>query len=508
MRGAGILITALAATASWAPAAGCVASQPTAPPLDGDKRLDLAPGLISGEFVAATHERQLRAAWVATVWGLDYPRDASATAAAKEAELRALIGALADRGFNAVFLQVRAEADALYASELEPWARVLTGTQDAAPGFDPLAVAIDEAHRRGIELHAWLNPYRARISGVTQTAATHIVNTHPELVVSYGSQRWLNPGKPQVRAHVLAVIADLTARYDIDGVHFDDYFYPYPVAGQTFDDTATYNEYLAAGGTLGLGDWRRDNVNLLVRGVADQLAASAPHVRFGISPFGIYRPGIPEGITGLDAYDAIYADAPTWITEGWVDYLAPQLYWPTTQTAQSYATLLPWWASLAGDSGRFVVAGINAAAYATTPAWDLTEMQTQLALADNNISPGVRGAIAYSATKVTGNQDLGNLFATAWVEPALPPPVVADAAVPGVPTFEFDDEARRLTIAGMGRFVLYQYIGTSWTVREVMAGPQTRVLGEGSFAVTAVGENARESSAVVITAVSPVQQTP
>lgn len=487
-------------------ATGCVANAPGTSTGGEDKRLDVPPGVVRGELIAASHERQLRAAWVATVWGIDYPRDATATAAVKEAELRELIGALADRGFNAVFLQVRAEADALYPSDLEPWARVLTGNQGEAPGFDPLAVAIDEAHRRGLELHAWLNPYRARISGVTQTAPTHIMNTHPDLVVSYGSGRWLDPGKSAVRAHVLAVIADLTARYAIDGVHFDDYFYPYPIAGQTFDDAATYNEYLAAGGTLALGDWRRDNVNALVRGVAEQLATTAPHVRFGISPFGIYRPGIPAGISGLDACDALYADAPTWLTNGWVDYLAPQLYWPTTQTAQSYAALLPWWASLVAADGRFIVAGLNASAYGTSPAWNLGEMQTQLALADHDVTPGVRGAIAYSATKVTGEADLGNLFASTWSQPALPPPVVADAAVPGVPTFEFDDEARSLTLSGMGRFVLYQYIGTSWTVREVMAGPQTRVLGEGSFAVTAVGENARESSAVVITAVSPTQQ--
>ena len=281
------------------------------------------------ELVEVGHTRELRGVWVASVGNINFPSEQGLSAEAQQAELTAMFDAVAAAGLNAVFFQVRPECDALYASPLEPWSRYLTGTQGQDPGYDPLEFAVTQAHARGLELHAWFNPYRAKASAASKAADGHISKLLPQYAYTYGNFLWMDPGAVEVQDQLVAVIADVVTRYDIDGVHFDDYFYPYPDE-DPFPDSGTYGAYVQGGGQLGLADWRRDNVNRVVERVGLEVAKLRPSVRWGISPFGIYRPGIPEGIQGLDQYDAIYADPVKWMQEGWLDYLAPQLYWPST----------------------------------------------------------------------------------------------------------------------------------------------------------------------------------
>lgn len=295
-------------------------------------------------------ETEFRAAWVASVSNLTFPARAGSGASAQQAEIRRLVEVAADRGLNALMVQVRPEADALYVSRLEPWSRFLTGTQGSDPGYDPLAVFLQEGRRRGVAIHAWLNPYRAATSAGASRAGNHV--TRGALAGAtrrVGRMLWLDPGEPAVREHVIRVVEDLLRRYPtLAGIVVDDYFYPYPDSGiprGTFPDDATFARYRAGGGTLALADWRRENVNELIRGLGRTVHATRAGARFGVSPFGIYRPNVPPGVEArLDMFAELYADPVRWLREGSVDYLSPQLYWPDAGP-QSYSALLRWWRS-------------------------------------------------------------------------------------------------------------------------------------------------------------------
>jgi uncharacterized lipoprotein YddW (UPF0748 family) len=295
--------------------------------------------------------REFRAAWVATVSNIDWPSKPGLSTAEHQAELRALLDDAVRLNLNAIVLQVRTCCDALYQSKLEPWSEYLTGTmgQAPAPFYDPLEFAVEEAHKRGLELHAWFNPYRARFADAKAPASKdHISVARPELVKKYGTYLWMDPGEPEAREHTLAVIRDVVERYDIDGVHMDDYFYPYPVEDDKknrvpFPDDPSWEKAQAAGNKLDRNDWRRENNNQLVSRIYEDIKRIKPWVKFGISPFGIGRPGKPAQIKGFDQYESLYADAEKWFTEGWVDYLTPQLYWRIGPPEQSYPALLQWW---------------------------------------------------------------------------------------------------------------------------------------------------------------------
>ncbi|MEO6526692.1 MAG: family 10 glycosylhydrolase, partial [Gemmatimonadaceae bacterium] len=267
---------------------------------------DTAPPLVP---------RELRAVWVATVDNMDWPSRSGLSTAQQQAELIAILDKLVQLNMNAIVLQVRPAADALYASQDEPWSDVLSGEMGRAPEpfYDPLAFAVTEAHKRGLELHAWINPYRAKNSSTRSVSSNHVSRTQPELVRTYGPFLWLDPGDPKVRDLTTRVALDIVRRYDIDALHMDDYFYPYRESRNgrelDFPDDATWRRYQQGGGTLARNDWRRENVNLLVRQLNDAVHAVKPWVRFGISPFGIWRPGFPESVRGLDQYSEIYADA-------------------------------------------------------------------------------------------------------------------------------------------------------------------------------------------------------
>lgn len=286
---------------------------------------------------------EFRGVWVTTVFNLDWPSKPGLPPEQQKAELRAILDRAQQLKLNAILLQVRSMSDACYASKREPWSEFLTGKQGRDPGYDPLAFAIAEAHARHLELHAWFNPFRAGTKSPASYAANHITHTHPEWIRPYGTQSWVDPGEPEARRYILDVILDVVKRYDIDGVHIDDYFYPYPVKGADFPDDATWQRYGAASG-LTRADWRRDNINRFVEALYHGVKAVKPSVRVGISPFGIWRPKVPATIEAqLDAYAQLYADARHWLSEGWCDYLAPQLYWGIEPAKQSFPVLLNWW---------------------------------------------------------------------------------------------------------------------------------------------------------------------
>ena len=292
--------------------------------------------------------REFRAAWIATVANIDWPSEPGLPVDRQKAELRRMLDQAAALNLNAVIFQVRPHADALYDSPHEPWSYYLTGKQGRVPNpsYDPLRFAVEAAHERGLELHAWFNPYRAGHPADTSALApSHVSNTHPEWVRQYGDYLWLDPGVPAARDHTHRVIMDVVQRYDIDGVHFDDYFYPYPsyADGASFPDSASWARAQKNGWTGSRGDWRRHNVNRLVRRLYRSIKSTAPQVKFGISPFGIWRPDHPPGVVGFDAYAELYADARRWLREGWVDYITPQLYYRIDQHGYPYPVMLRWW---------------------------------------------------------------------------------------------------------------------------------------------------------------------
>jgi uncharacterized lipoprotein YddW (UPF0748 family) len=301
--------------------------------------------------------REFRAAWVATVANIDWPSKPGLPVSQQIAEINTILDRAKEMNLNAIILQVRTSADAFYASPYEPWSEYLTGRQGLAPSpyYDPLSTWVQESHRRGIELHAWFNPYRARHSGAkTPDAESHVANTNPDIVKKFNKWEWLDPGEPAAARRTLDVILDVVRRYDIDGVHLDDYFYPYPdyytdpatktKTVQDFPDDPSFQRYQQGGGTLARGDWRRDNVNRLMHAIYAGIKAERPRVKFGISPFGIARPGVPESVKSkFDQYNTLYADTELWLKNGWCDYWTPQIYWKL-ESDQPYADLLRWWA--------------------------------------------------------------------------------------------------------------------------------------------------------------------
>ena len=288
---------------------------------------------------------EFRGAWVATVYNLDWPSKPGLPASTQKAQLRALLDRAAELKLNAILLQVRPASDVLYASSKEPWSEFLSGKAGLSPGYDPLEFAIAEAHARGLELHAWINPFRAAVSATTPLPANHVATRHPEWVRRLGKQLWIDPGEPAARAYVIGVTTDIARGYNIDGIHLDDYFYPYPLkpGDAFFPDDSSWQRYGIKTG-LSRADWRRENINNFVRSLYRAVKATNPRLRVGISPFGIWRPGVPPTIEAqLDAYAQLFADSRKWLAEGWVDYLAPQLYWSIEPAKQSFPVLLDWW---------------------------------------------------------------------------------------------------------------------------------------------------------------------
>ncbi len=294
----------------------------------------------------AQRRGEFRAAWVATVFNLDFPSKSGLSADAQQREILRILDAAKSARLNALLVQVRPEADALYESGLEPWSRFLTGSQGRSPGYDPLSFFINEGRKRDIQIHAWINPYRASVNNTNARARNHVTSKYPGSVLRVRNLLWLDPGSRDVQNHTVQVVRDIVRRYPVAGIHLDDYFYPYPVDARkdvAFADDASFSRYQGGGGRLGKADWRRENVNTLVREIGRAIKSERKGVLFGVSPFGIYTKGQPADVdVRLDQYEQLYADPVRWMREGWVDYLAPQLYW-RDQSPQSFSRLLRWW---------------------------------------------------------------------------------------------------------------------------------------------------------------------
>ncbi|ARQ71672.1 glycoside hydrolase family 10 protein [Streptomyces marincola] len=352
---------------------------------------------------------EMRGMWIATVANIDWPGGQGLSADEARAELTGLLDAAADWRLNTVFLQVRPTADALWPSPHEPWSQWLTGEPGRDPGWDPLDFAVREAHSRGLDLHAWFNPYRVATHGdIGRLAEGHPVREHPDWAVRYGGRLYYNPGLPEVRAFVQDAMMHAVESYDVDGVHWDDYFYPYPVAGEEFDDDAAFREH---GGDFGdRGDWRRHNIDLLVREMGDRVCAARPGIPFGVSPFAIWRNKATDPLGsdtrgGVQTYDDLYADVRAWVKDGLLDYVMPQVYWHIGHEAADYETLVRWWSDVVEGTGTALHIGeaiYKAGDPAQPEAWqDPAELSRHLTLCRDLANVG--GHVFYSASQVVSD---------------------------------------------------------------------------------------------------------
>jgi len=455
-------------------------------------------------------QREFRGVWVATVANIDWPTKGT-SAAEQKAELVAMLDRASELKLNTVIFQVRPACDALYPSSLEPWSEYLTGTMGKAPEpfYDPLRFVIEEAHARGLELHAWFNPYRARVATAKSPVASgHISRTHPELVRRYGGMLWLDPGEKAVQDYSARVVMDVVKRYDVDGVHFDDYFYPYKEkdsAGRDlpFPDDASWQRFGQRSG-LTREDWRRENVNGFIQRMYESIKATKPWVKFGLSPFGIWRPGFPGSVRGYDAYAWLYADSRKWLAKGWLDYFAPQLYWSISAPEQSFPVLLKWWSDQ-NAKGRLLVAGMDATQ--TRRAWPTEEIVNQVRACRHQA--GASGQVYWSMRALVRNGPLGAaLEREVYAEPALVPhcPWLSRSAPP-TPQVSVTVSGRSAQVnwavgspERLAVWVLQTRSGRRWTTR-IIPGNRSSVRLESRpevLAVTAIDRFGAASRAVVL----------
>ncbi len=344
-------------------------------------------------------KRELRGAWIATVANIDWPLNKDTSVTEQKQNLINQLDSLANAGLNAIFFQVRTECDALYKSNYEPWSYWLTGQQGKAPEpfYDPLQFAIDETHKRGMELHAWFNPYRAvRDTTLYELDKNHVSDKHPMWIITSQKFKMLDPGLPEVREHILNVMNDVLVNYDIDGIHFDDYFYPYGPKISN-EDSLTYLNYNR--GIKNIDDWRRNNINLLMKEIYEIVKSTKPYVKFGISPFGIVRNEY-AGTNGFNSFDVIYCDPLNWIDNKIVDYITPQVYWEIGHEKADYAKLVPWWASIKTDRHLYVG---QYSSKMSAPNYDGKESEIGDQIRLNRSYKNVLGSVFFSAKSISRN---------------------------------------------------------------------------------------------------------
>lgn len=456
-------------------------------------------------------EREFRAAWIATVANINWPSKPGLTTDQQKQEAIALLDFLQKNNFNAAILQVRPQCDALYKSELEPWSYYLTGQQGKAPEpyYDPLEFWIKAAHNRGLELHVWLNPYRAHHKDGKEITEHSIVKKRPELALYLKEGYWwLDPSQKGTQDHSTAVVMDLVTRYDIDGVHFDDYFYPYPSynLGADFPDSVSWNAYQQDGGKLSRGDWRRESVNVFIKRLYKEIKAVKPYVKFGLSPFGIWRPGYPESIGGFDQYDQLYADARLWLNKGWIDYFTPQLYWPINRMSQSFPVLLGWWAG-ENKKKRHLWPGISVGR--DTSVRNVNEILSQIMI-DRGMIPESKGVVHWSISSLTHNPNMTKAIiegpykkqalvpASPWLDKKLPAaPVVNISSPDSTITLQWKHPDEK----DVFNWVIYHKYGNTWSYTILPAGEDKSITIKKS-----AGENAQKVllTRVAVTAVDRV----
>lgn len=468
-------------------------------------------------------QREFRAAWVASVANINWPSKPGLTTQQQQDEAIALLDMLQKNNFNAVILQIRPQADAFYKSDLEPWSYYLTGVQGQAPNpyYDPLEFWVKAAHERSMELHVWLNPYRAHHTAGGPVSESSVVKKHPDLVVKLKQGYWwFDPSKKGTQDLASSVVKDIVKRYDIDGVHFDDYFYPYAEynGGEDFPDAESYAAYQKNGGKLSRGYWRRDHVNKFVKRIYKEIKAEKKFVKFGISPFGIWRPGYPESIKGMDQYDKLYADAKLWLNKGWIDYFMPQLYWQINNIPLSFPVLLAWWES-ENTKGRHLWPGLNSGIGGGEKNSD--EIINQIMIA-RGIVPKSPGVAHWSIGALTKHESLRNdLLAGPYKEEALVPESSwLDKKAPHKPTAAYEDRGNDLYVKWTAKnekevfkYVVYTQYGEKWTYRtlnarssffqvpkQIEVNPKTKAVAKlKAIKVTAVGRTGNESDGEIIT---------
>lgn len=388
-------------------------------------------------------KREFRGAWIATVDNIDWPSAPGLTIDRQKKELTGMLDFLGQSGINAVMLQVRPAADAFYAKSREPWSKWLTGKQGRAPGpgYDPLEFAITEAHKHGMELHAWFNPYRATTDGkFSALSPEHITRLKPEWFFVYGGIKLFNPGIPEVRDYIVKVFLDVVDNYDIDGVHLDDYFYPYPIEGQHINDAQTFRAY--GGDFSDINDWRRHNVDTLIQMLSDSIHKHKPHIKFGLSPFGIWANVYqdPEGSDthGGSSFYEQFADSRKWIKNGWVDYINPQLYWPIDDRFAPFNKLLDWWSDNTYNRHLYIgMAAYRVNEHRPGKFKDPGTLPDEIKYLREN--PRVQGSVYFSAKSLLNNP-LGftdSLSETYYRYPALPPPMLWLDSIPPNPPLNF-----------------------------------------------------------------------
>ena len=390
-------------------------------------------------FAQDAPKRELRGVWIATVLNIDYPSVQTTDEYTLKTNWVNILNKHKEMGLNALFVQVRPCADALYKSNLVPWSVYLTGQSGLAPanGFDPLAYMIETAHAMGFEFHAWLNPYRTAMDNQEPNFfhESHVMRQHPEWCFKYGKRYIMNPGIPEVRGHVQMVVEELVKNYDLDGIHFDDYFYPYKIAGQEIPDYQAFQQY--NDGYTNLEDWRRHNNDLLIYALSKTIKQIKPRCQFGISPFGVWRNQSrdTEGSAtqaGLTCYDDLYADVRKWCREGWIDYVVPQVYWTIGFSIAEHKTIVEWWSRNAGKTPIYVGHGAYRLGQGSSrePAWsDRSEIGRQILFGRQ--TPNVRGSIYFSSKSLTTNLlSIGDTFRMNYYRyPSLLPQIIKDTAL-------------------------------------------------------------------------------
>jgi uncharacterized lipoprotein YddW (UPF0748 family) len=427
------------------------------------------PGASIDE-VPAPARAEMRGLWVATVANIDWPSRKGLSEKQQKSELLDILDRASRIGFNTIVLQVRPAADALYDSRHEPWAAWLTGTHGQSPGYDPLQFAVAEAHARGLQLHAWINPFRAGNTRDTATlAASHVWHARRDLVRVYGANIWMDPGDPESHERSIRAVRDIASRYDVDGIHADDYFYPYQIQDSVtkrvvpFPDDSTYARY---GRGTDRDDWRRENINRFVERMYREVHAVKPSVVVGLSPFGIWRPGNPESVRGLDAFSTIYADSKKWLENGWVDYFVPQLYWAIGAQEQSFPMLLDWWVAQ-NTAKRLVWPGL--AAYrvqnGAATAFSLDEIPAQMRIVREKLPEP--GEVLYNTKSTLYRLDgrIGESVRAIYSTPAVVPAFRwLDSIAPGAPTIAVDGKHLRPSSPDSVRWWLIQaHLPNRWT---------------------------------------------